>query len=541
VTKTVLRRVLSACALAAALSVVLPAAEAAPKLVVLIVIDQMRADYVDRFHDDWSAGLRRLVDEGAWFTNVNYPYLDTVTCAGHATVSTGAFPHTHGIEGNTWFDRTRPQPAVIPCTDDQRARVVSYGKEAASRTGPANLMIPSLAEQMRGNGSKVVTLALKARSAIMLAGHSGDAVTWISESLDGWETSTSFAAQPVPEVKAFVAANPLDADFAKTWDRLLPVSKYTEADAGLGEDPTKGWTSTFPHVLNGANGRVDTSYYDQWQHSPFADAYVARMAGALAESMKLGTGTHTDFLGVSFSSPDLVGHAFGPNSQEIRDMYAHLDRSIGTLLTTLDRLVGPGQYVVALSADHGVTPIPEQLRKSGRDAGRLSGSRILNAGENTAVRAMGEGKYLSRLNGIDIYFEPGMYDKAKRHKALKGIIGAMAKEPGVARIFTADELANGATSKDRELRAAALSYVPGRSGDLILSPKPGWMFSAAGTTHGSATADDQHVPILLFGYGVKPGKYTTAATPADVAPTLATLTGTALPNAEGKALKEALR
>jgi predicted AlkP superfamily pyrophosphatase or phosphodiesterase len=536
-----MRRFLTGTALAAAFSVLLSAAPAAPKLVVLIVVDQMRADYVERFQENWTSGLRRLVNDGAWFTHAAYPYLTTLTCAGHATVSTGAYPHVHGIFANTWFDRERS--TVIPCTDDQQVRVVPYGKEGSSHTGPGNLLVPSLADQMRGKGAHVVTLALKARSAIMLAGHGGDAVTWISESLDNFETSTAYAREPVPQVKAFISANPLDADFGKTWNRMLPPSQYRDADAGLGEEPSKGWTSTFPHPLHGdgPNGKPDATYYDQWQHSPFADAYIARMAGALVESMQLGKHDSTDFLGVSFSSPDLVGHSFGPHSQEVQDMYANLDQSIGALLNQLDKTVGAGEYVIGLSADHGVTDIPEQLKKAGRDAGRINASAILNAGEAKAEAEIGLGKYLARMNGNDVYFEPGAWDRVKRKpKALKAIVTAMAKQPGVARVFTSDEIAHAAASTDPQLRAAALSYVPRRSGDLIVSPKPGWMFSTGGTTHGSATPDDQRVPILLYGKGIKPGKYDAAVSPADVAPTLADLAGVALPNAEGHALKDAL-
>jgi arylsulfatase A-like enzyme len=326
------------------------------------------------------------------------------------------------------------------------------------------------------------------------------------------------------------------------WTRLLSPSQYHDPDDGLGEDPSKGWTSSFPHVLKGDGNRPDTSYYDQWQHSPYADAYVARMAGALVESMELGRHSGTDFLGVSFSSPDLVGHSFGPRSQEIQDMYANLDLSIGALLNQLDRVVGTGAYVVGLSADHGVTEIPEQMRKSGRDGGRISASGVLNAGESRAESEFGVGKYLARLNGNDVYFEPGMYDKVRRRpKALKKIMDAMARQAGIARVFSSDDVARGANSTDPQLRAAALSYVQGRSGDLIISPKPGWMFSGGGTTHGSASMDDQRVPVVLFGRGIKPGKYDASSSPADVAPTLAVLAGAALPNAEGRVLKEALR
>lgn len=535
-----MRRTVAAAAVLAATSIVFPAAQAgAPKLVVLIVVDQMRADYVERFHSNWSSGLHRLVDEGAWFTRAAYPYLTTLTCAGHATVSTGAYPHTHGIIANTWFDRGRA--AVVPCTDDPQAREVSYsGRSGDTGTGPAKLAIPSLADEMRGKGAHVVTLALKARSAIMLAGHGGEAVSWLSDDL-GWETSIAYSQTPVPQVGAFVTANRIDADYGKTWERMLPASDYRDADDGLGESPPKGWTATFPHPLNG-DGKPGPEYYGQWQRSPFADAYIARMAAALVDGFALGTHDAPDFLGISFSSPDLVGHAFGPRSQEIQDMYAHLDVAIGGLLSHLDRTVGVGRYVVGLTADHGVTEIPEQLKAAGRDAGRFRSSALLNAAEAQARLDLGEGKYVSRLNGNDLYFQPGMYDAVRSHPgALKNIVDALSRQPGVARVYTSDEIANAANASDPELRAAALSYFPGRSGDLIIAPKAGWMTITSGTTHGSATADDQRVPVLLFGHGVKAGRYDAAASPADVAPTLASVAGVPLPRAEGRVLREALR
>ena len=535
-----MRRFFTVAAAAAALSVVLTAAESAPKLVVLVVVDQMRADYVERFQHDWTSGLKRLVTEGAWYTRAAYPYLTTVTCAGHATLGTGAYPHTHGIFANTWYDRGRK--AVIPCTDDQAVSAVSYGKGATGHFGPGYLQSQTLADEMRGTGAHVVTLALKARSAIMMAGHGGDAVTWISESLDSWETSTAYAQAPVPQVKAYADAHPLAADYGKVWTRTLAENKYQDPDAGLAEDPAPGWTATFPHPLTGASGAADARYYDLWQHSPFADAYVARMAGALTASMQLGTRNGTDFLGVSFSSPDLVGHAFGPRSQEIQDMYANLDLSIGVLLDALDKTVGAGNYTLALSADHGVTNIPEQIRKSGKDGGRIDAQAAFTVGEAAAVKAMGPGKYIARITGNEVYFEPGMYDTVRANpKALKAIATAMAKVPGIGRVFNSEEMEKGVASKDVLVRAAALSHVAGRSGDMAISPKAGWMFSTTGTTHGNASADDQRVPILLFGAGVKAGRYEQAASPADVAPTLARLAGVPLPKAEGRVLSEALR
>lgn len=529
-----------ACAVLAALTVIGATAADPPKLAVLIVVDQMRADYVDRFQGDWTAGLKRLVTKGAWFARAAYPYLDTVTCAGHATIGTGAYPSTHGIFQNAWIDRE--SDSLITCTHDASVQGVPYGKPVPASESARQLMIPTYAEEMRRQkGSHVVSLSLKARSAIMLAGHSADAVTWLSDNLDGWTTSTAFATAPVADVGAYVAANPIEADFGRTWEKLLPPNRYSDPDEGLGESPPPGWTASFPHVLSGQPGDTKPSqaYYLQWERSPFADAYVGKMAAGLVESMHLGQHDTTDVLAVSFSSPDLVGHQFGPRSQEIRDLYAHLDVTIGTLLDRLDTLVGPGKYVVALSADHGVTPIPEQLRAEGHDAGRIDSQALFRAIEGAAQKA-GPGQYVGHLTSNDVYFRPGMFQKLTSSKsAIEAVVKAADSQPGIASVFRADELSGLLKAKAPNVRAAALSYVPGRSGDLILAPKAGWMIGATGTTHGSANPDDQRVPILLYGSGIKPGKYDDVASPADIAPTLADITGITLSHAQGTILRSA--
>jgi predicted AlkP superfamily pyrophosphatase or phosphodiesterase len=340
----------------------------------------------------------------------------------------------------------------------------------------------------------------------------------------------------VPAVRAFVDANPLAADFGKSWSLSLPASSYSGPDDGAGEAPPQGWTRKFPHVLTGTAGKVDATYFDQWQRSPFADAYVGRFAAALVQALQLGKHDGTDVLAISFSSPDLLGHAFGPRSHEIQDMYVRLDKTIGTLFDQLDAMVGKDQWVAGLSADHGVTPIPEQLVAEGKDGGRINGGALVDAIEQTLKPALGQGRHVTVLNTNDIYFEPGVYDKIRKSNQLTtAVIAAIAAQPGVQRVFRSEEIRGADKSKDPLLRAAALSYFPGRSGDLVFATKPGWMISAAGTTHGSATPDDQRVPILFLGHGVKPGKYQQAATPADLAPTLALLSGLTM-KAEGHAL-----
>jgi predicted AlkP superfamily pyrophosphatase or phosphodiesterase len=506
-----------------------------PKLAVVIVVDQMRADYVDRFNGEWTGGLKRMVTQGAWFQRAAYPYLTTVTCAGHATISTGSFPHTHGIFQNAWWDREARKQ--MTCTEDPKVKDVGYGVQVAGGDSAWRLQVPTFGDQMRsGRQAHVVSLALKDRSAIMLGGHGGDAITWLTNTLDAWETSAGYSEGGVPAVKGFVDVNPIGADFGKTWEKSLPASAYSGPDEGVGEAPPAGWTRSFPHALKGTTDKADGTYYAQWERSPYADAYIGRFAAALVQSLKLGTHDGTDVLAISFSSPDLVGHAFGPRSHEIQDMYAHLDKTIGTLFDRLDAIVGKDQWVAGLSADHGVTPIPEQLVAEGQDGGRINGGALVDAVEQALKPLGGATRHVTVLNTNDIYFEPGVYDKIRKSNQLTGaVLAAIGSQPGVQRVFRSEEVRGAAKSNDPLLRAAALSYFPGRSGDLIFATKPGWMISGSGTTHGSANADDQRVPILFLGRGVKPGKYQEAASPADVTPTLAVLSGLAM-KAEGHPL-----
>jgi predicted AlkP superfamily pyrophosphatase or phosphodiesterase len=517
------------------------AADPPPKLVVLLMVDQMRADYVDRFKADWTGGLGRMVDTGAWFRRAAYPYLSTVTCAGHATVSTGAFPHVHGIFQNTWWDRGLGR--VVNCVEDPNVADIGYTIDSNGGEGPGRLTISTFADEMRAQRSAhVVSMALKDRSAIMLAGHGGDAVTWLNPAPDAWVTSSAFSKAPISAVKAFVDANPIAADFGKSWTPLLPAARYREADAGPGETPPNGWTALFPHVLNGASNKADATFRTQWERSPFADAYVGRFAAALAESMQLGKHEGTDVLAISFSSPDLVGHVFGPRSLEVHDEFVRLDRTIGALFARLDVLVGPTGYVVALGSDHGVTPLPEQLAAADEDGGRFSSTAIAEAIDRQASAALGGGPYVANVSTNDVYFHRGKYEQlAAAPAAMAAVIKAIEQLPGIARVFRREDLGSAAHARDKLLRAAALSYVPGRGGDLIVAKKRGWMVSGIGTTHGSASPDDQRVPILFMGPGIKPGWYNEPATPADIAPTLAALYGVTLPRAEGHALRAALR
>ena len=506
---------------------------AAPKLVVVLVVDQMRTDYLDRHAAEFTGGFKRLMREGAWFREAAYPYLGTVTCPGHATIGTGAFPYRHGLILNEWVDRREGR--IRGCTADPSVQIVTYAPVEKTATGESarDLLAPTLADRIRerANG-RVVTMSIKPRSAIALAGRMGDAVVWFDDR-GAWATSTAYAKAPVPFIQEFVTASPFTADAGKVWDRLLDAAKYLHADAAAGERPQSGWTSVFPHPL-APDGKTDAGFRNRWKASPFGDEYLGRMAAAASEALQLGRGKGTDFLGVSFSNLDSVGHAFGPASHEVQDMVLRLDLTIGALLEHLDRTVGRGNYVVGFTADHGVAPLPEQ---SG--GGRQAAKEVLAAINGALIPFLGPGEYAVVTAYTDIYLAAGVADFLRHEpKAREAVLTALRALPGVQHAFTADELEGNAARKsgDRARRAAALSHHEARSGDIVIAPREFWLLSSSATTHGTHHAYDQRVPLIFHGAGVRAGIHATAATPADLAPTLAELAGVRFDAPDGRSL-----
>lgn len=507
-----------------------------PSLVVILVVDQMRADYLERYGARFSGGLQRLMKEGAYFDHAAYPYLNTITCAGHSTIGTGRLPYQHGMILNEWFDRTAQKS--VACTADASTKTIGYdGKETTSDSAK-NLLVPTLADSIRERGGHVVTLSIKARSAIGLAGHGADMAVWFNEERGTWLTSSAYASSFDPALRRYIDAHPVTADYGKTWERTYDVAAYKNTDEGEGERPSAGWTRTFPHPLTSASGNPDSAYFTLWLRSPYADDYLGRMAAAMVDEKGLGTSGRTDFLGVSFSSLDLVGHQFGPNSHEVQDMVARLDRTIGALLDHLDAKVGRGRYVLALTSDHGVAEIPEQV-----GSGRTT-SRDVSAAVDAALQPIfGPGKYVAFSAYTDIYLSSGVLDRLKQNPAAtRAALDALRALPGIAFAFRGDEVSDPShrTDADPVKRAAALNYYQGRSGDLIIVPKEKWIFSTSATTHGTLYPYDQRVPVIFFGAGVKAGRQSTPATPADVAPTLANMTNVPLPGTDGQALRSAM-
>jgi predicted AlkP superfamily pyrophosphatase or phosphodiesterase len=521
-----------------------------PKLVVMLVVDQMRGDYVDRFQAQWTGGLKRLLQEGAWFREAAYPYAATETCPGHATISTGAFPLSHGIVANSWWDRDDQQ--MVTCTSDPNATNSAYGGgETKGGDSAWRMKFPAFAQELKfqtGGTTRVVTISLKARAAITLAGQKADAVIWADTATGAWVTSSAFGNTPF--VEDLVKKHPVTEDYGKSWSLSLPESRYLYDKNATGAGTVEGWTATFPHALHGKEGAMtpDAAFFEQWASSPFADTYLTRMAESAVDALNLGKAGGTDYLGVSYSTPDYIGHRYGPRSWEIQDTLIRLDKDLAELFTHLDQKVGKGNYVVALTGDHGVAPIPADAQKSGFDAGVLSLTDL----ENRMEKALEPFNYtkpvIARIVGHELYFSQGVYGQLRQDPAaMKAIVDTALATPGVAAVFRAEELGSGLKNVSTVRTAAELSYFLGRSGDLFILQQPYWLTDGSatareytGTGHGTPYYYDQHVPMLFMGFGIKPGEYFDLATPADIAPTFAALIGVTLAARDGRVLTEAL-
>jgi predicted AlkP superfamily pyrophosphatase or phosphodiesterase len=525
--------------------------DARPKLVVVLVVDQMRADYVDKFRGQWNGGLKRLLDEGAWFRAAAYPYASTETCVGHATISTGAFPASHGMVGNAWWDRDRQQ--MVTCTSDPNVTNTAYaGGTTKGGDSAWRMQLPSFAEELKfqtGGASRVVTFSLKARSAITLAGHKADAVTWFDSSSGSWVTSAPYGTMPF--VEEYVKKHPAAEDYGKTWSLSLAESAYLYDENATGAATIDGWSTTFPHPLRGKeeSSSPDAAFFAEWSSSPFADSCLTKLAETAVDSLGLGKSGGTDYLGVGYSSVDYVGHTFGPRSWEIQDILARLDKDLQELFTHLDQKVGKGNYVAVLTADHGVAPIPADMQKTGFDAGVLNLAELKDRLEK-ALEAFNYTKpAVARIAGNELYFSEGVYGQLKQDPAaMKAVIEAAENMPGVAAVYRAEELSGGNKTLLETRRAVELNYFPGRSGDLYILQRPYWLTESSaegskrytGTGHGTPYSYDQRVPVFFMGFGIERGEYFEGVTPADIAPTLSALTGVTLAISDGRVLSEAL-
>lgn len=523
-----------------------------PKLIVLIIIDQFRQDYLFRFRPFFgNGGFRRFLDEGAVFTNCFYSYAQTLTAPGHATLATGAVPAAHGIIGNEWFDRGSGE--IVTSVTDRSRRLVGTAGRGAS---PQALIGTTFADQLRLSTnfrSKVVGLSLKDRGAILPAGKSGNLALWFDSRSGQFITSDYYVQELPPWVAQFNAAKPADKYFGARWEKGFPAAVYMQADADDRpyEGVSAGGTRTFPHVITGGLNSPGPAFYDALTATPFANDLLVDLAQAAIKNEHLGEDDDPDLLIISFSANDIAGHTYGPFSQEVADLTLRTDQTLARLFSSLDRRFGPGGYIAALSADHGVSPIPEFAAAHKLGGRRIAPGAVIEAVQQHLRTRFGDEKWIDPraeflVAAGMIYLNREAISKRNLDPAVVERAAAEAAQtvPGVAASFTRTDLLAGHYRHDRLGAFVANGFHPERSGDVILVTEPLAIFwrQSAGTTHGSPHTYDTHVPLLLFGTRIKPGTYATPCTPADLAPTLAALLEIEVPTSvTGRVLHEALK
>jgi predicted AlkP superfamily pyrophosphatase or phosphodiesterase len=529
-----------------------------PRLVLLIAVDQFRYDYLERFGDLFAAGgLRRLLRDGASWAEANYDHVPTETAPGHATMLTGAWPAETGIIANDWFDRAEGRR--VNNVEDERVRLLGGGdKEVAS--SPHNLLCSTLGDELKlatHGRARVVGVSLKNRAAILPAGRMADAAYWYSAQ-NGEVVSSTYYFDRLPEwVVRFNAARPADKFFGAKWERLLPAAEY-ERRAGADDAPWEkgdGQTSyTFPHVIDGGLTKPGPAFYDALGYSPFTNDLLVSFAEAAITGEHLGEDADTDVLTVSFSANDIVGHRYGPYSQEVMDVTLRVDRQIAQLLSFIDARVGLANTVVVFTADHGVAPSPEHAAELRLPGGRVKVSDVLAAVRNRIRARFGKGgerdttaDYVQTFSNGQIYFNRlALEHDGVREEEIELVAGEAALAvPGISRFFTRTQLLAGAAAPgDAVARRVLHGYNPRRSGDVVVIPEAFKYLAdyVSVATHGGPYAYDTHVPLVIMGGGVASGRYLNPATPADIAPTLARLLNVQAPsNSVGRVLSEAIR
>ncbi|MGL4555298.1 MAG: alkaline phosphatase family protein [Gemmataceae bacterium] len=534
-----------------------PAPPRKPKLAVLVFFDQMRGDYLSRWAGLYEKdGFNRLTGDGAWFTDCHYPYANTMTGPGHATCSTGCSPDAHGVVANDWYDpkagkeqycagsvRYRQVPPPLPLSQAEEAKLKK--KEEPTGATPEWLLAPTLGDALKaatGGKGKVVALSLKDRSAVLPAGKRPDAVYWADR--DGrWVTSTFYRDKVHPWVDEMNHST-LGLSWLNTkWTKLRPGSDYARhsgPDDGPGEDKGASQGVSFPHPFDGGPKKLLSSYYGAVANSPAGNDLLLEAVRRAVVAEKLGQGDHPDLLSVSFSSNDLVGHTWGPDSQEVLDVTLRSDLIVRDLLRFLDEKVGKGNYVLAMSADHGICPLPEAMRVKGVRAARVSPkSFFADAEKHLSARfpandPTADGKkptaWFAKTVSNMAYFNRAVL-KARGTtpaEASRELVKWLVKRPTVEAAFASEDLA---TADGQIAERVRRSYRADRSGDVTVVLKPYHFFSTslAGTTHGSPYPYDTHVPLVAFGAGVRPGVRKERVTPEAAAVILAEGLGIAPP------------
>lgn len=551
-----------------------------PRLVVVISIDQLRADYLVRFADlllpPEAGGFRRLMEQGAAYVNAHHNHFLHHTGPGHAVILTGAYPYKSGIVGNQWWDPVAGR--IVYCVGDPQGKVVGAADDSrAQPMGPRNLQCSTVGDELKlatAGRAKVVSLGLKDRGAVLMAGHAADACLWFDAAGARWISSTAYC--PSGELPAWVrdlnAERLPDRALGTRWEPVVDAETLTArtfAPAVVGGDLSRGFNREFPHAIGKEATRAS---YSAFEMTPAANDFVLESAARALSGAGLGQDDVPDLLAIGLSTNDYVGHVFGPNSPEALDLLVRTDAALARFLGELDRAVpgGLGGVLVVLTADHGVGSVPEDAagERFRLPAGRYSPRAVVEAvgagltaryGEPEGASWFSEGAGGSRRSGAFVdggmWLSPGAVGaliaggKASSRLDVERTARealAAARVPGVYGCFGRSQVLEGALADNALKRQLSNVFHPARSPDLIVLAEQNYLMDAMpggnAASHATPYTYDSHVPVVLFGPAwVRAGAYTRRVSTADMAPTLAMLLGTELPSGcDGEPLREAL-
>ncbi len=522
------------------LFVTISASAQKPKLVVGIIVDQMRQEYLLRFENRYGdGGFRRLMDQGFMFKNAHFNYVPTYTGPGHASVYTGSTPAVHGIISNSWYDHVSKKG--VYCAQDDEVRTVGSTSDKG-KMSPKNMLVTAITDELRFSNqmrSKVIGISIKDRGAIFPAGHTGNAY-WYDSETGGFITSTWYYDDLPNWVRKFNKNKQADKYLGQTWNTLYDIDTYRQS--GPDSSPYEGKMAdkdpVFPYDLS----KVEDPKYGLLPATPFGNDILTDLALAALTGEQLGKGDDTDFLAISYSSPDYIGHKFGPNSVEIEDTYLRLDRNIETLLKELDKTVGSDNYLVFLTADHAVVDVPQFLIDNKVQSGYFT-LDVKKQVEDLLTSKYGEGPWVENVSNMQVFLNRKLI-RARELSVLKirdEVADLLMQQEGVAECYSANTIQLSDYNSSGIKGMLVRGYNQSRSGDVLYTLKPGWLPTGnkTGTSHGSAYTYDTHVPMLWYGTGIKPGFSVRYHPVTDIAPTLSMMLDIKLPNgATGQPIEE---
>lgn len=517
-----------------------------PKLVLGIVVDQMRWDYLYRYYDRYSAdGFKRLLNGGFSCENTFINHLPSITGVGHATIYTGTVPSLHGIAGNDWIDQLTGKS--VYCTSDSTVTGVGNASAADGKMSPRNMLTTTITDELRmatNFQSRVIGVSLKDRASILPAGHSANAAFWLDDASGNFITSTYYMEQLPAWVNQFNNKKRIEQLISNGWNTLYPISTYkqSDSDAKRYEGLFAGETaSVFPHDIKAAYARSKGSF----RNTPFGNTLTKEFALEALNAYQLGKGTATDFLAINFASTDYVGHMFGVNSIEIEDVYLRLDKDLAELFRTLDAKLGKGQWLAFLTADHAAAHAIGFMQEHRLPADYWNSRAVTDTLNKTLAAKFQVTGLVRSLTNYQVNFDLGKI--ATSNLDFNAVRTAAAdflqRLPGI--MYAVDMAWVGRAPVPEKIKTMMVNgYYFKRSGQIQIVLNAGWFSSTSrtGTTHGTWNPHDTHIPLLWYGWKIKPGKTSREVSMQDIAPTLAALLHIQMPNATtGKVIEEVVK